>query len=377
MLYSIEKACKTWALQRLERRMPQRVVCPEAVDWDRIRQVLIVRQHDQFGDFLLTTPAIRALRGRFPQAFLTLVVRDYLMPVAQGNPHIDALLVFHESAWRWAPGAGLDFARRLRGGFDLAVVFNTVSHSLSSDLIAYGSGAPLILGPAFPTFDHCERNPFYSLVAPSDPAAKHQIHRNLDVVRYIGADTEDLSYGFRLSRDEERVGRAVLRGLGLLAERRMVGVHFGTKDVGKRFPIPKLAEVCDRFIERADTEVVVLRAPGEDALLVELLERMRHTVALAPSLHLRAVAALLKSLDLLICNDTGILHLAAAVGTPTVSFHAKSDPAFWKPIGEHHVAVYAADGDMAAITVEQAMEAVDGVLRIPPHPDPLPQGERV
>ncbi|MBI4552404.1 MAG: glycosyltransferase family 9 protein [Candidatus Latescibacteria bacterium] len=368
MWYSIEKTIKTWALHRLERRMPRREVSPEAVDWGRVRRVLIVRQHDQFGDFLLTTPAIRALRQRFPDAYLALVVREYLKPVAQGNPDVDELLVFPQPVGRWTPRDSLRLVSRLRDGFNLAVVFNTVSHSLSSDLIAYSSGAPLILGPALPTFDHCERNPFYTLVAPYDPAPKHQADRNLDVVRHIGADTDDLTYRFGLSHAEEQAGQALLRSLCGTNSRRTVGVHFGTKDTGKRFPIPRLAELCDRLVERGETEIIVIRAPDEDALLAALMSQMRHYVAVAPLLRLREVAGLLASLGLLVCNDTGVLHLAAAVGTPTVSFHAKSDPAFWKPIGDRHVAVYAANGDITTVTVDQAMGAVDRALgTVRPH----------
>lgn len=362
MWHAIEKTVKTWVLRQIERRMPERRLTPDQVDWSAVRRILIVRQHDQFGDFLLTTPAIRALRNRFPDASITLVVRSYLLPVAQHNPHVDHVLVFHETAGRWTPQVGFDFARRLRGRFDLAVVFNTVSHSFSSDLIAYGSGAPLVLGPERPTFDHCARNPFYTLVAPHDPAEKHEIHRNLDVARYIGADTDDYTYGFALTEEEMATGQRLLDDVGWNDGKRMVAVHFGTKDVRKRYPIPMLAALCDRVAAQSGARLLVLRAPGEESLLRAFQQRVSCAAVVAPALTLREAAAVLKAVDLLICNDTGVLHLAAAVGTPTVSFHATSDPVFWKPVGGRYLALYAANGDIASIPVEQAFEAVEQTL---------------
>jgi heptosyltransferase-2 len=363
MWYPIEKRIKTGVLRWLERRMPGRVWAPSEVDWSGIRHILVVRQHDQFGDFLLTTPAIRALRDRFPEARLTLVVRNYLLPVALHNPDVDEVALFHESAWRWTPRAARRFIRQWRQPYDLAVVFNTVSHSLSSDLIAYGSGAPRVLGPAAPPFDGCARNPFYTLVAPVSSRPTHQIHRNLDVVRHIGADTEDLAYRFALTPQEEATGRALAAALAASPPERRVGVHFGTKDARKRYPIPKLAALCRRLHQQEDMRLILIPAPGETAALNALKTLAGIPLAVAPALPLRQVAALLKALDLFICNDTGVLHLAAAVGTPTVSFHAISDPAFWKPVGPQFIALYAKNGRIDAIPVDLALQAAACAIR--------------
>lgn len=362
MWYTLEKGLKTRWLQRLERRAPSREIRPSDVDWAAIRRILIVRQHDQFGDFLLTTPAIYALRRRFPDAHLTLIIRDYLEPAGRRNPDVNEAAVFRESAWRWTPGALARFAASLLKGYDLAVVFNTVSHSLSSDLIAAGSRAPVILGPERPTFDHCAINPFYNLVSPVDPVEKHQIHRNLDVVRRIGADTADLRYRFVLTPEEESAGRAALQALLPVRTERVIGVHFGTKDIRKRYPISRLAEVCRRLERQDDTRLLVIPAPGEETALREFMTRMASPPACAPVLSLGQAAALFKCLDLLICNDTGVLHLAAAVDTPTVSFHALSDPAIWKPVGPYFIGLYAPGGDIDVIPVELTVNAAQWAI---------------
>jgi ADP-heptose:LPS heptosyltransferase len=360
MWYHIEKKIKTWILRRLTRTRPEHPLTPDEVDWSTIHHILIIRQHDQFGDFLLTTPAIRAIRLKFPRARIALVVRDYLYPVACNNPDVDEVCILFDSAYKWTPKRIAALIGCIRRPYDLAVVFNTVSHSLSSDMMAYCSRAPIVLGPETPTFDHTDHNPFYSLNAPLDPNPKHQIERNLDVVRYIGADTEDLSYGFALSETEQIEGSKIREQMLGEYSGSVLAIHFGTRDPKKRYPMPLLARVCDGVAETGKYRIIVIPAPDEEELLTQLKNSTQAELYIAPSLALRQVAAFLNTIDLLLCNDTGILHLAAAVRTPTLSFHAISDPALWKPVGSRHVALYAAGGDISGIDVNKVLGVIHG-----------------
>ena len=393
MWYPIEKRFKTRVLRWLashplgQRRAPPGPPGPPGgVDPDSVTRILIIRQHDQFGDFLLTTPAIRALRRRFPDARLTLVVRAYLYPVARGNPDVDEVLVFHESGWRWRPRDIGSFVGLMRNPVDLAVVFNTVSHSFSSDLIAWLSGAAAVMGPATPTFDHLDHNPFYTVNVPVDPEPRHQIQRNLDVVRYVGADTDDLSYAYAMSEDEQTWGRELIEGLAGRpvgsgrsrgsgrsdGSRRsdgsgrsggpVVAVHFGTGDARKRYPVEQLARVCDGLAARLSARILVVPAPGEDELLRALREAVSTPVHSVPPMALRRVAGVLHAADLVVCNDTGVLHLAAAVGTPTLSFHATSDPAWWKPPGARHRAFYAVSQRIEEIPADRVCREIAAML---------------
>jgi len=366
MWYPIEKRLKTRVLKWLASHpLGHRRAPPGTVDTDRIDRILIIRQHDQFGDFLLTTPAIHALRARFPAARLSLVVRAYLYPVALNNPDVDEVLLFHESGFRWRPRDIRSFVDLMRDPVDLAVVFNTVSHSLSSDLIAWLSGAPVVLGPETPTFDHLDHNPFYTINVPVRPEPRHQIQRNLDVVRHVGADTDDLSYRYAMTAEERAAGRAVLDGLAGDPGRSggpVVAVHFGTGDAKKRYPVEQLARVCDALAARRSVRILVIPAPGEEALLRALREAASTPLHGAPPLSLREVAGVIGAADLLVCNDTGVLHLAAAVETPTLSFHATSDPAYWKPPGRRHRAFYAASQRIEEIPPDLVCREITAML---------------
>lgn len=379
MWYPIEKRLKTRVLKWLASRpLGNRRAPPGTVDTDPIDSILIIRQHDQFGDFLLTTPAIHALRARFPTARLSLVVRAYLYPVALNNPDVDEVLLFHESGFRWRPRDIRSFVDLMRDPVDLAIVFNTVSHSLSSDLIAWLSGAPVVMGPETPTFDHLDHNPFYTINVPVRPEPRHQIQRNLDVVRQVGADTDDLSYRYAMTAEERAAGRAVIDGLagdpgkpggpgpkGPGPAGPVVAVHFGTGDARKRYPMEQLARVCDELAARRSARILVIPAPGEDELLRALREAASVPLHDAPPLSLREVAGVIHAVDLLVCNDTGVLHLAAAVKTPTLSFHATSDPAWWKPTGRRHRAFFAASQRIGEIPPDRVCREITAMLDDP------------
>ena len=369
MWYKIEKGIKNRALQWLASHplghRPAQPAQPGAVRPERVERILIIRQHDQFGDFLLTTPAIRALRARFPHARLSLVVRAYLYSVARDNPDVDEIMVFHESGWKWRPRDIGSFVGLMRNPVDLAVVFNTVSHSFSSDLISWLSGAPVVMGPATPTFDHLDHNPFYTINVPVHPEPRHQIQRNLDVVRYIGADTDDLSYVYAMSEKERAVGREAVQRMAEETDGGkgpVVAVHFGTGDVKKRYPIPLLARVCDDLAARLSVRILVIPAPDEEELLRALKAAVSAPLHAAPPLTLREVAGVIHAADLLLCNDTGVLHLASAVGTATLSFHATSDPACWKPPGPRHRAFYAVDRRIEEIPPDRVVREIAAML---------------
>lgn len=369
MWYPIEKRLKTRVLKWLASHpLGNRRAPPGEIDIERIGRILIIRQHDQFGDFLLTTPAIRALRARFPAARLSLVVRAYLYPVARNNPDVDEVLLFHESGFRWRPRDIRSFIDLMRNPVDLAVVFNTVSHSLSSDLIAWLSGASAVMGPETPTFDHLDHNPFYTINVPVNPDPRHQIQRNLDVVRHVGADTDDLSYRYAMTVEERAAGRAVIDGLAEdpgMPGGPVIAVHFGTGDARKRYPVEQLARVCDELAARRSARILIIPAPGEEGLLRALRAAASAPLHSAPSLSLREVAGVIRAADLLVCNDTGVLHLAAAVETPTLSFHATSDPAYWKPHGARHRAFYAASQRIEEIPPDLVCREIIAMLDDP------------
>ncbi|HTX18002.1 MAG TPA: glycosyltransferase family 9 protein [Bacteroidota bacterium] len=354
---SVERFLKSVLLRIVTSVRSLFVSPPQQLSPDSIRKILIIRQHDQLGDLLLATPSIRAVRRRFPGAFVAVVVREYTAPVLEHNPHVDEVIVFYEKLWRWNLRRAARFYRQVRAGFDCAIVLNTISRSVTSDFIALLSGARWIVGPDHLPMGGSGKEMIYNVPAHRSCEPLHEIARNLEVVSVLGARENDFEYDLVLTDKEVEQAEETFAALGMASGERIVGVHFGALNPFKCFPLEKLAEVIDWIVERYGCEVLLITGPKELERREYLLSRLHHRVSTAPLMPLRVMAALLRHCAILLCNDTGILHVAASQRVPTVSFHSLSDPEIWKPPHDRHVAVRASDARIESITVEQVEQA--------------------
>lgn len=365
----IEQYIKKNHLAFLERKFSREVILPAFVNYSEIHSILVIRQHDQLGDFLLSTPVLRALREHFPKARIGVVVRDYFAEIVEHNPFVDEILVFHENGRDWTRQRIRRFWRQLRSGWDLAVVLNTVSHSLTSDLLAHFSRAKFILGSEHLVFAECSRNFFYNLVAPYWSEQRHQTERNLDIVRHIGVDTTDLSETMALSREERSDAMIALRELGLLQGKTVIGMHVGAGKLFNRWPVGRFGQLAQMLHDSKVAQVLLFGGPGEEQLVEHLCKYIQFDPIKIPPTSLRRLAAFFTCCDALVCNDTGVMHLAAAVGTPLVAIFGPTDPAEWKPPGKRFVALRDSTRKATdAIDVEQVYKALVDLLpgKLPP-----------
>jgi len=361
---SVEQFFKRNGMWLLEKIFSKRVMRPSYVNFGKIRRILVVRQHDQLGDFLLSSPVFRALREHFPEAHITALVRSYVAPVVENNPYVDEVLVFQENGSRWSPRKLRNFWRGLRNGYDLAVVINTVSHSLTSDLLAHYSGARYVLGPEDRVFPGCRRNFFYNLISPCWPGERHQTERSLDIVRYLGVTTADRAEVLGLTEDEHDWARQFLAEHGVGEQDLVVSCHIGAGKRDNRWPVESFAEVANEVNRRFEAEVLVSWGPDEDDLGEEFLSLVDFEPIRAYGLTLRQLAALIAQSNVYFGSDTGILHLAAAVDVPVVAIFGPTDPDTWLPVAEKVVALRGADGRCQSVTATQVLEKVNELITL-------------
>lgn len=335
MSQNLEKFLKRRLLGLLEKILGKPTLTPAAVDFRAIKRILVIRQHDQLGDLLLSTPVLRALREHFPHAFIAVMVRNYTYEVMQHNSCIDQVILFREKiadyTYRWLR----QFTSQLLAGYDLTIVLNTVSHSLTSDLFAWLSRARFILGSEHLKFPGSQRNFFYNLNAPYDEKIKNQTERNLDIVRYLAVDTQNRGEMMTLRPDEILWAGEFIKN----TEGRVIGIHPGAGKLPNRWPIRCFKALISVLQERYQPLFVLSWGPKEQDLGQELVNVAGIRYVLANNLKLRQLAAIMTQMDLFFCNDTGVMHLAAAVKTPVVAIFGPTDPEQWKPPGDQFSAV--------------------------------------
>lgn len=359
----IEQYFKKNYMRWVEKFFRRELLLPHQLDRTNIKRILVVRQHDMLGDFLLATPVLRALRQCFPQAHLGVLARQYFADLVLPHPYADEVLIFQEHGTNWTAKRARAFWRQLCSHWDLAVVLNTVSHSFTSDLLAHFSGARYILGSEQRVFPGCTRNFFYNLIAPCSENEKHQSERNLDIVRYIGVETDDASEVIYVLDTEREMARAMLKKAGLRYNRPIIGMHVGAGKLMNRWPVNRFAELAQRLHHRCGAEIVLFWGSKETSLSLQFRQAVKfEPVKIAPT-GLRELAAFFTQCDAVVCNDTGVMHICAAAGVPLVAVFGPTNPEEWKPIGDKFLAIRGEGHKIEDVSVEQVLTALSQLLQ--------------
>ena len=295
---------------------------------------VVVRGANWVGDAAMTVPALRELRRVLPAARITLATRPWAEALFAGADFVDEVIAVSDSksAARsvWAD-ARVWRARR----FDLAVL---LPNSFAPALAAALGRVPFRIGYATQGRGALLTHP---LPVPEWRGRRHEVFYYLNVVAglelilrgssNIGEREPDAS--LFVTEDRRREALALIRESGVEAVRPLVALCPGsTNSRAKRWPAAAFAELADMLAERAGAQVLLIGA-GEELDISEEVARLarRRTHVLTGMTSLAQTAALLSAADLLVTNDTGPAHVAAAVGCPVVVIFGPTNPETTRP----------------------------------------------
>lgn len=357
-----EAAHVLFGVYGLARRLRIRRSRPRLED---VRSILVIRL-DLMGDLIFTLPAIDALREAAPRATITALVLPYTGELLRGHPSVDRVIAVDVNRWRgpgvWATGTA---ARQLaaairelrRERYDLAVSF----YGRVGAAAALLSGAGLLVGyreEGYPfTFD-------VGLPGRRYRKRRHESEYCLDLVRALGApvrehdDTgasEPAGPGtppspsgrggatragaepVRLLVDPTAARRveSKLHEAGVTPGDRLVALHPGALNMeAKRWLPERWAEVADRVQRETRRRILLVGSSAERSLAEEVRGHMAtDPVMLAGKTTLPELVALLARCELFLGGDSGPLHVASALGLPSVSVYGPTDPAITGPMG--------------------------------------------
>lgn len=300
--------------------------------WHDVRRLLVVRL-DNLGDLLMTTPAIAALRdGLQDNAHITLLASPSGAALAPHFSIIDDVIV-HEASWvsNAHPATPEDERALLHtvkeGAFDAAVIFTVCTQSaLPAAMHMRLAGVPLCLA-------HCRENPYALLtdcVRERDvdiSHACHEVRRQLDLVATVGFSTPDEHLRFSLRACDVNRVTDILRRAGIDAGRPFIVVHPGANAESRRYPAERFGIAAQKISDTTCSAIVFTGSAGEAALIDEARTQLSApALALAGALSLGELAALIAQASVLITNNSGPAHLAAAVATPVVDLYALTNP---------------------------------------------------
>lgn len=299
--------------------------------WDQAQKILCIRL-DTLGDVLMTTPALRALKQSGSDRHLTLFTSPAGVEAARLVPELDDILVY-DAPWmkatapRSSSQPEFDMIDRLRQGrFDAAVIFTVYSQSpLPAAFLCYLAGIPLRLA-------HCHENPYQLLTdwildPEPDRLTRHEVQRQLDLVAAIGSRTSDERLSLRIPALAQQRVQQRLQTLGLQPGQPWVVIHPGATAPSRRYPPQGFARVAQILTREMGLPVIWTGTEPERPLIEEIQAEMGiPSHALVGCLDLGEMASLLDMAPVLISNNTGPVHMAAAVGTPVVDLYALTNP---------------------------------------------------
>jgi ADP-heptose:LPS heptosyltransferase len=287
-------------------------------------RILVIRRR-YLGDIVLLGPVFRNLRLHWPAARITAMVEAAYAPVLTLNPDVDEILVLprHWTGW---PG----FLSRLRRARFTHVL--DLDNNDRTALLTRLSGAPF--RAALRHYDLRWRACYTT-----DVWHRPEIHERSSIVDYYLAILP--AAGVPVATREVRL---VPRPADVTAAQKLVRpggrkllVHPGSRSAWRMWPAENFAAVCDRVQDELDVQVFVIGGPGEQQAVADIRRHAHsHLVVFDAPLNLPQFAAFAAQFDLMLCHDSGPMHLAAAVGTPVVALLGSQNPVLFAPAGAGH-----------------------------------------
>ncbi|MCE5228008.1 lipopolysaccharide heptosyltransferase II [bacterium] len=272
------------------------------------------------GDAIISTPAIAHIRRAHPAAVITLMVRPWVAPVFEHNPDINDLWVIDDSE---STGEFFKAVKMVRGGrFDVGFAF---PNSIRSALLMWLGGVKWRIG-----YDIGGRGALLNGGIDIDPKVLrlHQVfyYLNLteDLCGPVGANTQLVLNPGEIEQEEVKL---LLRRRGLDRGRPLIGIAPGSiNSVAKRWPAERYAELADKLVSEQNTEVLLIGGTPEKAVIDRVASQCKAKVHnLVGELSLSQSIALIQRLSALVANDSGAMHIGAALGIPTLAIFGPTE----------------------------------------------------
>lgn len=292
---------------------------------DSIHKILVIKLRG-IGDVLLSTIVTKNLRLAFPDAQIDYLTEPPSVDVLQGNPFLNDIITFDKSAMS---GRGLIQLIRRRG-YDLVIdLFGNPRTALVTRL----SRAKNRVGYRFRG-----RTYAYNTVVTPRGGIVHNTQFNLDALEAIDVAIQDRNIYFQFANDDTTYVNDFLSNANL-NDRFLVCINPGGGWYTKRWGLGRFAELGDRLVEKYGANIILTWGPGQLPDAEKIRSTMKSVAHIAPATTLKQYGALLKRCAIVVTNDSGPMHIAAALRVPVLGIYGPTNPTLQGPFGPQHVVV--------------------------------------
>jgi ADP-heptose:LPS heptosyltransferase len=342
--------------------------------WRSIRNVrrILIYKLDHLGDVLLATPALHGIRRRFPHAEIRIVVGEWSRMVLENNPNVDGIIIYNSKEFARHPYTAHRFSdlKRKLGSWkpDLVIGLRDDWRTITG---GFFSNARRINRGRVHFKEWIERRR-------TNRPHSHEVKRLWEMLEPLGIEpipVEHLDYA--VTSEERKSAEEFIQSHGI--ESPFAIIHAGTSVPLKEWSIERFAEAARHIANNYGMQVVLIGAPEEVDRAADLATMIPDLdpVDISGKLNLRGTAALLERASLYLGSDGGAMHIASAVGTPTLGLFGPGSYHIFSPVGRHAAAishlfpcspctmttcVRPHDTCMQSITIDEVLEETDKLV---------------
>jgi heptosyltransferase-2 len=292
---------------------------------------LLIRSTNWIGDAVMTTPAVRAIRHNFPGAHIGMLAKPWVAPVFAHSPHVDEIIIFQANGRHRGIGGTIRLARDLKAHrFDAAIL---LQNAIEAALIAFMAGIPNRIG-----FDTDARRMLLTHPVRCTKAIKaiHQTGYYLKMIEGAGLVGGDQTLELHLGLAERQRAGQILATHGITVDRRVVGLNpSATFGPAKQWFPDRYAALGDRLSLDLDATILIFGGPSDRELGGDISRLMAApAIDLSGRTSLGEAMALIDRCNAFVTNDSGLMHVAAALKTPLVAIFGPTDSTTTSPYSD-------------------------------------------
>lgn len=308
-----------------------------------MRKILVCHTGAWIGDMVLLTPALRTLKQTYPESFLTLLLRPLAVDLMKSNPYVDACIVDTKTDGQFR--SLMKLVRQIREhNFDISVVLHPTS--FRNALLSFIARIPIRIGSNY------KGRGFLLTTSCPHNTDLHEVDRYLSILHLLNinpapaSSSNDTIQGFSQPElefwhtDAQRQWiQKLLQNEGITPNDRLIAVNLGTTWRTKQWDISNFAAVLHQITNVASDVKIILTGSTSEQALVDELPVSDSTINLVGKTDILQLGALLERCEVCLTCDSGPMHIAAAVGTPTVALFGPTDPNRHRPYGTGHTVI--------------------------------------
>ena len=336
---------------------------------------ILLTRTDRIGDVVLSTPVIKAIRDSYPDAHIAFMVRPYAEALVDGNPYLDEVIIYDKFGKHKSFLNTIRFALGLKKKkFDLAIMLHPTNRS---HLIAFFAGIPKRIG--------YDRKLSFLLTKKvphtKQEGKKHESEYTFDLLKEINIIGKPDELFVPLHRKDLDKVDEIFEKNNLSKDDTIITVNPGASCISKKWSADNFAILSDEIVSRFKAKIIIVtdKASIENATQVES-KMQNKPINLAGKTTVGELAVIISKSNLFISNDSGPVHIAAAVGTPVISIFGRKDPGLspkrWGPLSKKSAVFHKDVGCdvcfahncklgfkcLKAITTTEILEVVDSLL---------------